>query len=567
MPATNLEHEGYTAMTEPIRANPAAAYLCLSYSRADQGYVRELVADMQAHGFAIWFDDQVVLGERWWRTIVQAIEGCTAVVVVMSPEAAESTWVEREILLAQQEGKAILPLLLRGKGLPILINQQYVDVRGAHMPPDVFYTRLQQAIAHAAADQSTVSTPLPASPDRAGVSLVVPTPDQDLSPATPPLTLEQKRQLVQALLGCALVADRQSRASIVEGLPPGIRFNARRSDRDREDVHNLVTAALDYPDGLTRLIEGVRFFEEDSLGMRAVDQLMADWGMLAVPDQPHFPASAAAAAPPAYHQAPAVAAVPVWQPPSAPVAFDWVEIAAGPFRMGSDPQKDTLALDSEKPAHLEDLAAFWMARVPVTVAQFAAFVAATGHKTTAEIVGFSYTWSGSAWKEMKGTTWRAPRGPRSGVYDRQDHPVTHVSWLDATAFCHWAGVRLPTEAEWEKAARGTDGRSYPWGNNGPDKSLCNFNLNVGDTTAVGSYLAGQSPYGLLDMSGNVAEWTQTKWRSDYSTPADHGRQVDAVRVVRGGSFIDYVGGVRCALRGSYGSHHRSSHIGFRVVSG
>ncbi len=134
-----------------------------------------------------------------------------------------------------------------------------------------------------------------------------------------------------------------------------------------------------------------------------------------------------------------------------------------------------------------------------------------------------------------------------------------VSWHDAQAFCQWAGVRLPSEAEWEKAARGTDGRIWPWGSNEPTDKLCNFSRNVGDTTPVGTYPAGASPYGCLDMAGNVWEWTINLWGKDGGTPdfgypydPNDGREAldapDAVRrTLRGGSWYIYAGGVRCAL--------------------
>ena len=186
--------------------------------------------------------------------------------------------------------------------------------------------------------------------------------------------------------------------------------------------------------------------------------------------------------------------------------------------MGSDKKKDKLAYDNETPQHTLYLPEYRIARVPVTVAQFAAFVGATGHKTTAEVQGSAWNWTGSEWKEIKGADWAHPRGPQSDVRAKQDHPVTCVSWHDAVAFCKWAGVRLPTEAEWEKAARGTDGRIWPWGNREPNSGVCNFNMTVGDTTPVGRYPDGKSPYGLLDVAGNVWEWTSSLWGKDVSKP-------------------------------------------------
>lgn len=259
-------------------------------------------------------------------------------------------------------------------------------------------------------------------------------------------------------------------------------------------------------------------------------------------------------------------ATPTWQPPTTPIAFDWVEIPAGEFLMGSDPNQYPLPSPMEQPQHPENLDTFWIARTEVTVAQFAAFVDAKKHQTTAEIEGYSYIYDPKGWKEVDEASWRAPRGPGSNVDSKQNHPVTHVSYYDAQAFALWAGVRLPTEEEWEKAARGTDGRFWPWGNDRPDNTYCNFNNNMGDTTAVGSYPAGKSPYGLLDMSGNVWEWTQTKWRYNYNTPAPDSSEGDAARVARGGSFYDDDGHVRCAVRREVTPNTRIDNGGFRVVA-
>jgi formylglycine-generating enzyme required for sulfatase activity len=222
-----------------------------------------------------------------------------------------------------------------------------------------------------------------------------------------------------------------------------------------------------------------------------------------------------------------------------PIAFDWVTIPAGDFLMGSDKSKDRLAFDDEMPQHILYLPEFRIARVPVTVAQFAAFVKAAGFETKAN----------------------------QDARDKAEHPITRVSWYDAVEFCRWAGVRLPTEAEWEKAARGTDGRIWPWGTDPPTEKLCNFNLNVKDTTPVRRYPEGVSEYGLLDMAGNVWEWTSSLFKP-YRYDAGDGREdlgSDGGRTLRGGSFLDTAQDVRCASRWDF-PLDRDDDIGFRVVS-
>jgi formylglycine-generating enzyme required for sulfatase activity len=270
-----------------------------------------------------------------------------------------------------------------------------------------------------------------------------------------------------------------------------------------------------------------------------------------------------------------------------PIDFDWVPIPAGKFLMGSDKQKDSLAYDDKLPQHEVNLSTYRMARYPVTVAQFAQFVKATGYQTTAEKQGSAWGWNGTKYEEIKGASWAQPRGPTSDVKEKANHPVTCVSWEDANAFCRWATevlraagqsieIRLPSEAEWEKAARGTDGRIYPWGNEAPDKTRCNFNMDVGDTTPVGNYPTGKSPYGVLDMAGNVLEWTSSLWgqnweKPDFGYPYDpqDGRGDQAAggrRVVRGGSFVNYLFGVRSAFRYRFNIDSRSDDVGFRVVA-
>jgi formylglycine-generating enzyme required for sulfatase activity len=226
------------------------------------------------------------------------------------------------------------------------------------------------------------------------------------------------------------------------------------------------------------------------------------------------------------------------------IGFDWATIPAGEFYMGSDPRRDMHTFEDELPQFKLYLPQFRIARLLVTNTQYKLFVDATGHRSPTH-------WSNS----------EIPPG-------KEKHPIVNVSWRDASAFCDWAGVRLPTEAEWEKAARGHDGRIYPWGDAPPNQQRCNFDMQVGATSVVGSYPAAASPYGLLDMAGNVWEWTASIWLDSYENyVAQMAGQTEnnLRRVLRGGGFRD-VEFVRCAARSWDLPTQRYRDLGFRVVT-
>jgi formylglycine-generating enzyme required for sulfatase activity len=154
----------------------------------------------------------------------------------------------------------------------------------------------------------------------------------------------------------------------------------------------------------------------------------------------------------------------------------------------------------------------------------------------------------------------------------ENSPILGISWEDARAYCEWLSKKtglnfnLPTEAQWEKAARGNDSRQYPWGEQGPDPILANFGDNVGKTTPVGSYPEGASPYGLLDMAGNVWEWC-SDWYGPYNTyylKNPTGPDSGTMRVVRGGSWYSDAGRLRCAVRDGVDPSGRSCYVGFRL---
>lgn len=263
---------------------------------------------------------------------------------------------------------------------------------------------------------------------------------------------------------------------------------------------------------------------------------------------------------------------------------NWATIPGGSFIMGSDAIRSDGKPSASFPAHTIDIDTFRIARKPVSVRDFARFVDETSYVTTAERSGGSWVWVGGEdittpdqdhlWIQIDGASWRSPRGPGSDVTDKADHPVTHVSLADCLKYCAWSGTRLPTEAECEKAARGSDGRPYSWGDNAPTPSVCNHSMFVGDTTPIGAYPDAAGPFGLDDIVGNVWEWASTGW---HLYPYDETKPVRTVvtkkgtvklGVVRGGSFYN-----NCSPAGTgawvrlYSHPEYSSYdIGFRVCA-
>jgi formylglycine-generating enzyme required for sulfatase activity len=259
-------------------------------------------------------------------------------------------------------------------------------------------------------------------------------------------------------------------------------------------------------------------------------------------------------------------------------------IPGGPFPMGVA-DGDPLLNADEQPQHIVMLRDYYIDQNEITNTQFASFVQATGYLTDAEKLG-----SGSVlpskkrqWEDTPGANWFQPYGPDTNISGQGFYPVTQISWNDANTYCAWVGRRLPTEAEWEKAARGPDGRRFPWGSSPLAGDLLNssdvnlpivwadktFNDNYRQLAPVGSYPAGMSPYGLLDMAGNVWEWVADWYAATYyATSPDlnpAGPPAGTNRVARGGSWAYVEQGVRSANRDFHPPEFRSDNSGFRCA--
>ena len=496
-------------------------HIFISYSHKDSEYVEKLEKKLLEEGFRVWIDHKIDYGSEWTDAIEKAIDTCDAYIIVMSDDSKKSPWVQREFLHAEKRKKPFFPLLLEGEAWFSLGNIQHVDVTDKSLPPDKYYKHLATATPRKKLTPSSQKEK----------------DDKEDSPKAPPVKPSpgSKKSVLSNRLFFGILGGLALSLALIFGIPI------------------VFPPATDTP---TPRVTTPPPAEEDPPVTTAPEiETPTDTPKPEPPpdtDTPELPA-------------PTITDTPTKEVPTptkrSADGMTMIYIPAGEFEMGSEDYF------TEEPIHTVYLDAFWADQTEVTNTMFKKFVDQTGYETDVEKYGVSYTYNGSSWAETKNADWSRPEGPGSDLNGKANHPVIHITWNDARAYCQWAGVRLLTEAEWEKAARGTDGRKYPWGNGSPTSERLNFDLNVKDTVRVGNYASGRSPYGLYDMAGNVWEWVADWYSPDYyqSSPSKNptGPGFGDERVFRGGSWDDNAENVTAATRAGFEPDSTSSSIGFR----
>jgi eukaryotic-like serine/threonine-protein kinase len=482
----------------------------ISYSRKDLVFVERLTKDLQAAGLEVWYDlSGLDGGTRWGREIQNAIDNCQAFVVVLSPNSVESEWVEKEFMYANSLKRRIIPILLQPCKTPMwFINLHFIDVQGDN------YDRNFWVILKALGVQAI------------GMA----------GKARPVAEVQPERTIIQ---------NQQPHSEAVEAA-------AKKPAQSRWKTR-IRLAWLLIPVGLVAVVAFA------ILGMPALAARLAA-PPTSTPTTRHIststPNGTFTIMPTATLTAIAIHTLTPMSTATPGVGSTWtrsidgmvmVYVPAGEFSMGSN------YYFNSQPIHTVYLYAYWIDKTEVTNSMYAKCVSARECPAPSSLSS-------------------STRSSYYGNPQYADYPVIYVGWHDAQSYCLWAVMHLPTEAEWEKAARGTDGRIYPWGNTSPNKSLLNYNENIGDTTAVGSYPSGASPYGALDMAGNVWEWVYDAYDEAYyansplSNPNGPFYTYNLQRVRRGGAWNINENYVNAAYRlwpGPMGSEYAS--IGFRCA--
>ncbi len=531
-----------------------ARHVFISYSRRDDIVMRRTVAFLRKQGIKVWVDNEKLTPGTpvWEEEIEKAINGAYAVVVILSPDAKNSEWVRREITYADQYRKRVFPVLVNGDedaSIPLrLITRQFVDIRANE---DIGLNSLSAAITFYAEEIEALEKK-----ERKEAEILARV--QAEREAAKREAAEAKSALDET--------EKNSREAIAKAAKEKV---AREAAEEEARLAKEKAATLD----ATRLLQlnpkwYVLFV---IIGLCCISS--AIWGtwyvatsvlptqqgeipptsiptdILSQP-QPEIPEPTAVLDPQELTDT---------DPEGNEISMHLVP--EGEFIMGSDTEEayakcppfssDNCWFEDEKPPHTVSLDAYYIDTYEVTNALYSACVEAGAcdppQNTNSNMRDSYYGNSG---------------------FD--NYPVIYVDWNMAKNYCEWRVADLPTEAQWEKAARGTDANVYSWGQN-IDCDLANYSECIGDTSEVGSYENGVSPYGIYDMTGNVWEWVADWYDAEYysnspsSNPQGPDTSPDNYRIVHGGSWFDPDFLVRSTYRNEFPSDYSENGIGFRCA--
>lgn len=455
------------------------SHIFISYSHRDSKYVEKLEQKLIEEGFSVWIDHRIDYGSQWTEAIENAIDSCDAYIVVMSEDAKESPWVQREVIHAERRKKSFFPLLLSGEFWFSLGNIQFVNVTNDSLPPEIFYKRLEKVTSRNKVEKNAKPAPT-----------VEPKPNQQSK--LPKLSIDSK--IITRVFGILFVG-----VIMIFGFPKLVDFIGQ---------FQFPTSESTIKPTKTRSVN-------------PTSTLRAATESLITTNTPI----------PAILQSPTLLPGQITDSKGVPMIL----IPAGEFIMGSEIRND------EKPVHTVFLDSFYIDQYEVTNAFYKICV-------------------------DDGTCQRPNITSNFNNSEYENHPVVYVDWNMATIYCIWRGAQLLTEAQWEKASRSTDGRTYPWGED-VDCTKANYADCVTDTTEVGSYESDKSVYGVYDMAGNVREWVADWYNAEYYAISPEanplGSDTGVFRVLRGGSWHFNIDLVRSADRGWFNPSTFSSYVGFR----
>lgn len=524
--------------------------LFISYSRDDSSYVYELARSLREETrHEVWIDQKLVGADLWWDTILDEIEMSDCFVVTLTPRCVESIFCAAELGYAIALNKPILPLLLKSCEMPSALKRvQHINIQ-APLSLERTVTRCVVAISEVREkihdNKFPPPTKVPARPAVPEPQADAPEQAYELFVAAEEAAAAYQWTLAERHFERAIKAD--PRGAL--GSAAQIRLEEIRWERERMAAYaniarlaaNNVTLKGAQAAWRAYITEYGTEHDPQSLGDLLNKQPLTT--------KTPSPIVLSVAEPPKSVTPPAPEIV-----KAASKIIDVREILPAPFEWCDIPAGKVVTLETKQ---IFEVAAFQMAKYPITNAQYDEFL--TEKDGYWDIHWWDYSDEAKQWRVGNKT-------PKDTAFLGNDLPRTNVTWYEAVAFCRWLSSRtqlnimLPSEQQWQRAAQGDDGREYPWGNQKPDKKLCNFGSNVGQTSPVTQYPNGASPYGVIDMAGNVWEWCLTEPYTDSVNMNGNN-----LRIVRGGSWVDLTVTLRAASRYWYLPSRMNNNQGIRVA--